>query len=330
MSTPLLNYIETLAAQVPAVAGRATYNIFTDRILADFDHRLTDEEKEKIKSARFQWWPGRKVWAAKWSVQAVDVLAELGIPEDTILDDDRPDDPESRAARYVGYAENAAESAERTAEYLETRANTERRRRLSSGKLENEVEKAEYWRQRAQGSLAWAEYRQTAPVIKRRIEGLEKDERKHLKEIKDAVVNQCYQLGQLRRKEDGKVGLFISPEKRQEAEQRAEEIKRYHQRWLDHTQMLLAFQRELYKAAGGVITDQVKPEVGGAVKYGNEWFLVEKVNKKTVQIYQPACHWNPHRKLDLENISGVKSREQYEAEQAGGFRAELCSTGAAA
>jgi hypothetical protein len=78
-------------------AGRATYNIFTDRILADFDHRLTDEEKEKVKSARFQWWPGRKVWAAKWSVQAVDVLAELGIPEDAILDDDRPDDPEVRA-----------------------------------------------------------------------------------------------------------------------------------------------------------------------------------------------------------------------------------------
>jgi hypothetical protein len=94
--------------------------------------------------------------------------------------------------------------------------------------------------------------------------------------------------------------------------------------------MLLAFQRELYKVAGGVITDQIKPEVGGAVKYGNEWFLVEKVNKKTVQIYQPACHWNPHRKLDLENISGVKSREQYEDEQAGGLHAQLCSTGAAA
>jgi hypothetical protein len=30
--------------------------------------------------------------------------------------------------------------------------------------------------------------------------------------------------------------------------------------------MLLAFQRELYKVAGGVITDQIKPEVGGAVK----------------------------------------------------------------
>lgn len=108
MNAPLLDYIETLAAQMPTVTGRASYNIFTDRILADFDHRLTDEEKEKIKSARFQWWPGRKVWAAKWSVQAVDVLAELGIPEDAILDDDRPDDPESRAARYVGYAENAA------------------------------------------------------------------------------------------------------------------------------------------------------------------------------------------------------------------------------
>jgi hypothetical protein len=135
------------------------------------------------------------------------------------------DDPESRAARYVGYAENAAESAERTAEYLETRANTERRHRLSSGKLENEVEKAEYWRQRAQGSLAWAEYRQTAPVIKRRIEGLEKDERKHQKEIKDAFVNQCHRLGQILRKPDGKLGLFIKPEKREEAEREAASVR---------------------------------------------------------------------------------------------------------
>ena len=41
--------------------GMAEYNIFNDRILARFNHRLSDEEAATIKGAKFQWWPGRRV-----------------------------------------------------------------------------------------------------------------------------------------------------------------------------------------------------------------------------------------------------------------------------
>ena len=87
--------------------GTAEYNIFTDRILARFNHRLSDEEAATIKGAKFQWWPGRRVWSAKWSVEAVDALAALGIPEGEIMDNDQPDNAEDRAEWYLSYGEKS-------------------------------------------------------------------------------------------------------------------------------------------------------------------------------------------------------------------------------
>lgn len=288
--------------------GYATYNICKDQFQIFIDQRLETADYERARAARLQFWHGSKCWAGKWSVQAEDFILSLGFE---IEENDQPDDVEARAERFLGYAEGAAASAENAAEYLDTRANTERRKKLALNRLANETEKAEYWNARVAGSIRLANYKERPDVIYRRIQGLEKDERKHAKEIKDAEINQLARYAVRRMKADGTVGIFIDPDKKAQALADAEPIKEHHRRWLEHTQLLLAYQRALYTESGGIASDKTVIQVGGAAKVRGRFCKVTKLNKVTFEYEDPSCSWRKFWKAKYSEITEIMTPTEW-------------------
>lgn len=292
--------------------GYATYNICKDQFQVFIEQRLETADYERARAAKLQFWHGSKCWAGKWSTQAEDFILSLGFE---IEDNDQADDVEARAERFTRYAERSAESADNAAEYLDTRANTERRKRLALSRLANETEKAEYWNERVAASIRHAAYKERPDVIYRRIQGLEKDERKHTKEMNDAEKNQIFRYAEFRRKPDGSTGAFIDPEKKAQAIIEAEPIKEHHRRWLEHAQLLLSYQRELYKQSGGIASDKTVIQVGGAAMVRGKFYEVKKLNKATFEYEDPYCHWRKFWKAKYAEVSEILTPAEWQARQ---------------
>lgn len=163
---------------------KATYNITTDKLKAWFDERLPDHDYKAMRFAGFLFWHGSKCFVAKWSPRAEDLLLELGI--ESIEADDQPDNVEARVDRFAKYAKSAEQSAESSENYLNERANTERRRKNAINSIEKNLGVAEHWQQRIEGAIRHAQYKERADVIARRIRGLNTDSRRQMKYIKEA------------------------------------------------------------------------------------------------------------------------------------------------
>jgi len=188
------------------------------------------------------------------------------------------DNPEERAERFERHADNAQDRSD--AAYQRTRQigdripfgqpilvghHSEAGHRRDIARMQNgmrvsveESKKAEYWRRRADRAVKNAEYKQKPGVIKRRIERLEADLRRCQREVKSA-------------------------------ENRGQ-TDRHSQRWVDHIEMRLGYERNLYEESGGVPTDKEDGpvlEVGGAVWSWGKWCEIVRVNKKTVSVKTP-------------------------------------------
>lgn len=94
--------------------------------------------------------------------------------------------------------------------------------------------------------------------------------------------------------------------------------KEYRNRWRAHYNNRLAYERAMLDEAGGIVTDQVKPEVGGAVKClwspRGGWAYIQKVNKVTVSILHK---WNSDgraflHKEPFDKIHSIMSKAQVE------------------
>jgi hypothetical protein len=328
---------------------RATYNITDDRLRAWFDERLSSDDYQRMRQAGFTFWHGSKCFAAKWSPQAEDLLLELG---HTIEADDTPDDVEARVERFAGYAERAQASAESSEQYLAERANTERRRKNALNSIERNVEAAKHWRERIASAIRHAARKERPDVIARRIEGLEKDERKFKRELERKnwhIPRSCYNEEAWRKysdrkseleaqlNADRKAGNPWSDARKAEAVAELRPLKEaifyqdkleaawkshcdWAQRWLDHIQRRLQYERGLLEAAGGIVggvgaspIDREKFQVGGAIKggfRGEGWRIITKVNKRTVEVYTPGCSWRSHWKVDRTEISAVATADE--------------------
>ncbi len=90
------------------------------------------------------------------------------------------------------------------------------------------------------------------------------------------------------------------------------------QRWIEHYDMRLTYERAMLGQSGGIATDQVKPEAGGAIKClfspRGGWSYVVKVNKVTVTIHDPCNYgggvWK--RNIPFDKIKAVLSKDQVE------------------
>lgn len=180
-------------------------------------------------------------------------------------------------------------------------------------------ETSQYWLDRAKGAIRNAKYKERPDVRARRIKGIEADLRKQEKnkaiaetylklwdnkgeplplEKALAIANTSHDGGivlpdgttdwsawsALR---DGKITPEYVQARRREGIPR--QIARF-DRWIEHYNNRLAYERAMMAESGGIAADQVKPEKGGACRcwcspgYGRGWSYIRKVNKVSVSV----------------------------------------------
>ena len=216
-------------------------------------------------------------------------------------------------------------------------------------------ETSTYWQDRAAGALAHAKYKELPAVRARRIKTIEAELRKAEREQQEAqksfnfwslegitmeqalrVANvehssRCYPLAQFPRNPpasqyEGQMGLWsaltdgvITVETARE--HRLQSLPRrikHKQRWIDHYNNRIAYERAMLQEQGGVISDRFNIEVGGKVLVEGEWVSVLRINKTGDRINSVSTNRRYCRVVGIEKI---KEYEPPSADQAAAAKA---------
>ncbi|SBZ77579.1 Domain of uncharacterised function (DUF3560) [Klebsiella pneumoniae] len=182
-------------------------------------------------------------------------------------------------------------------------------------------ERAEYWEQRAQASLRHAKYKERPDVRYRRIKKIEAELRKSQKHIarsekymtmwraqtldlKMALlvsnydhIHACFTLDKYPRpteksQYEGSMSLhsalseeIITFEQARDIAIRCHERTISHQqRWVNHYQNRLAYERAMLNENGGVVTRTEEFEPGGQVLSRGEWLTILRVNRSQGEV----------------------------------------------
>jgi hypothetical protein len=323
---------------------RASYNITNDKLKVWFDDRLPEDDYKSARRCGFTYWHGSQCFAAKWSTQAEDFLFDMGV--ESVEQDDAPDNVEARVDRFSNYAEKAETSAASSEQYLNERANTERRRENAVNGIERNLELARHWQERIDGAIRHAQYKERPDVIARRIRGLETDRKR--------MVNAFTPVPGVKPiTEDGELAFWCSNGGRSGSWLKVSKlpaIKAWAERWIAHIDRRLEYERACCEAAGGApeILNPVRkkavqpkgvqktrkgetPEFLGAVGFHSsyslnsplDWRLVTKVNRNTVEIMSKQTSVDGSgkqqtrfftRKAEIYSIAAVKTRKEVQAE----------------
>ena len=89
------------------------------------------------------------------------------------------------------------------------------------------------------------------------------------------------------------------------------------QRWVDHYENRLAYERAMLADAGGTVADKTGPQKGGAVRCWvgrGSWVYIQKVNKISVTVLD---NWgnggeNFTRTVEFDKLAGVMTAAQVE------------------
>jgi phospholipid N-methyltransferase len=98
-------------------------------------------------------------------------------------------------------------------------------------------------------------------------------------------------------------------------------------RWIAHLENRLAYERAMLDESGGIATDRVKPEKGGACRcwaspgHGRGWSIIQKVNRVSVTVLD---NWgnggkNFSRTIPFDQLKAVMSKAEVEAKRAAGL-----------
>jgi protein-L-isoaspartate O-methyltransferase len=228
-------------------------------------------------------------------------------------------------------------------------------------------ETAQYWTARAAGALRHAKYKELPSVRARRIKTLEAEARKMTRNIADA--DKCLKVwkagglldtSKMTNRETGaelslleravyiagntnttpwgtcsdlQDGKITVDEARAAALGAAERSRVFAQRWLDHTNNRLAYERAMLADSGGTVADKVGPEVGGGCRCWASprggWSYIQKVNKVSVTVLD---NWGNGgrdftRTIPFDKLSAVMTRAQVEAARAAGTLIEMGTRG---
>jgi hypothetical protein len=167
-----------------------------------------------------------------------------------------------------------------------------------------EQDKADYWGWRQERAEKHAAYQERPDVIRRRIEGYEAQLRKKQRE----ADRESWQLWNREATEEGWQRHLA-----------------WCNRWIEHLEMVLDYQRTLYERSGGIPFDrgEVRLEVGGAIlnRYPAYWVPILKVNPKTVTV-PDTYHWDAMlrdgkgtvftRTVNKADITRALTRAEYE------------------
>jgi hypothetical protein len=238
--------------------------------------------------------------------------------------------------------------------------------RIQNGmrKVVNEMKSSAYWADRAKASLHHAKYLEKPAVRARRIKTIEADKRKQERTKADAEkftamwtdpakeltperakdianychVSQCFPLDRYPRElpasqYEGRMSLWsamegiITPEQARDIAVRAYGRRIAScDRWIQHYENRLTFERAMLGEQGGIATDKVGPEKGGAVRcwcspgHGRGWSYIKKVNKVSVTVED---NWgnggkNFTRTIPFDKIRAVMTAAQVEEARARG------------
>lgn len=207
-----------------------------------------------------------------------------------------------------------------------------------------------YWQARATAAIRHAKYKELPAVRARRIKGLVADQKKQELTIKEAIsaieqwsncsndkeassiadychIHRCFPLDKYPRDHstyEGLMSLWQALDKLIINYEQAKEIAipsykktlEYATRWENHLANRLVYERAMLQETGGTITDQKKPEIGGAVRhFGKQWAYIQKVNKVSLNIIENTDPWGTRGKdykriIQLTEIKEVMSASE--------------------
>lgn len=328
----------------------ATFNLHDNKLKLFLDpaNRLPEEEFRAIRAMGMAWWRGSKCFAGVWTPEREALVKKYAGEIDFLVDDDCGF--EYRLERFNRYEENASARAERWSRRIEDLIehgppmgqpimighHSERMARkhqkdldTSMRHLVQEKDLSDYWEMRQEAARRHAAYKERPDVILRRIQGYERDLRRYQAELtsegKAKVVDSLYFHASLAGEKYQNIYAFIEANQ-EKIETAWQKHLDYQNRWIDHLEMLIEYQRELYERSGKVAFDRggVTLEVGGAIKclFSNaHWVPILKVNPKTVT-FPDTYHWgelgqaHAHaftRTIPKVEITKALTKAEYEA-----------------
>lgn len=285
----------------------ATYSPQDNKLRLSAASRLDPEMYAKVKAHGFSWAPKQEVFIAPmWTPSREDFLLSL---VDEIEDEDSTleERAAARAERFAGYQERRAEEAERAHAHVEQIAggiplgqpilighHSQRRAEKDAEKIRSGMTRAvnlwktaEYWKQRANASLRHAEYKERPDVRARRIKTIEADMRRELRTIETADTER--QLWEKITNPETKITKEGQPVEMTEHERGVFALGRmstgiYAQRWIEHYQNRIEYERAMMGESGGLAADKFDLKVGGRVLIRGEWMLILRLNKKAGKV----------------------------------------------
>lgn len=348
----------------------ATYSPDDNKLRLYSTSRLDSETYARVTDAGFRFAPKQDLFVAPmWTPVREDLLLELCGEigdEDTSL----VDRAEDRAERFGDYSIRRSEEAASAHKQAATIADgipfgqpilvghhSERRARKDAERIENGMRRAvqlwdtaEYWRNRAAGALRHAQYKERPDVRHRRIKSIEAEMRKAQRALENilaasvalAAPNLTYEQAMATAATNRAIyGLWSKLEK-QPGDWQAlcaqtvaslKNNKAHYDRWIDHYQNRLTYERAMLGEQGGVASDCFVIQVGGSVLVDGEWLEVLRVNKaggsvNSVTTVAPAVvHWRKTWKYGIEKVKDYRapSSEQAASQKAAAKLPPLCN-----
>lgn len=330
--------------------GTATYSPEDNKIRIYPFHRLSPEDYAKVKSAGFSWAPKQELFVAPmWTPEredlAIELCGEVGDEDKSLVER-----AEERSERFEDYSESRLEDAESARKGVSAIADnipfgqpilvghhSEQHARRDAERIENGMRRAvkmwetsKYWTQRAASAISHAKYKELPAVRARRIKGLEKLIRKQQSYAKPPVANPYEFLlrdekGEYKRSEAGKLLVDWPACKAKTAQLREGwTVPERVSRWISHFENRLTYERAMLAESGGIETDQIKPEKGGACRcwasHSGGYSIIQKVNKVSVTLLD---NWGNGgndftRIIPFDKLTGMMSAAQVqEAREAG-------------
>jgi hypothetical protein len=368
----------------------ATYSPEDNKLRLYSSARLDSETYSRLKAAGFKWAPRQQLFVAPmWTPQRADLLMELC---GEIGDEDKSlvKRAEERAERFENFSENRAKDAESARKKVDSIVehipfgqpilvghHSERRARKDAQRIDEGMRKSikmwdtsKYWTTRAEAAIQHAKYKELPAVRARRIKGLESDERKYAKYLKDyesglrawsnegltkdqALMVARHSDFRMPRKEGDRPDFaqnpsawdalsnsypnLYAPRTVEEVVERARvhyrSSIRWAQRWIEHIQNRLTYERAMLAADGGIVADKNAPQVGGACKCWASprggWSLVQKVNKVSVTVLDNWGNGGADftRTIPFHKLTAVMSRGEVDAAREAGLLAGECPRG---
>jgi len=235
---------------------------------------------------------------------------------------------------------------------------SEKRARKDAERIQNGMLRAvnfwklsQYWQDRAQGAIHHAKYKELPAVRARRIKRIEADKRKAERTVKE--FNLCLKVftseGLTREKaihftnysglymhvklEGGKEAsvwsaltdnLLTVEQVREQIVPKCQNTLAHYQRWIDHYENRLAYERAMLGESGGTVADQKKPEKGGAcicwATPRGGWSFIHKVNKVSVSVLDKANYGERLFRIlmPFDKLRAIMSKAEVDAARASG------------